>query len=758
MTVDECIEKISRYFESKNAMPLLVDVQNLEDMNKLKEYFGVDAFEFVSASQFCREDALPRIEVLLSEIAQKNKKIFVTELTVFLKLLGDEEVKQQLDDIMHMSIRGHVVILSYQCKKLLGFHDTRLLRNICIIDGKTDSIPEIIFVSKDFVVSGDEYKVNGIQSIGKEIGCKKIEKLYVCTSKSKEVYRNSAYQIKEMKNAYSAIMHKDSTIAQLGEELGNDIQWEYLLSLFEDENFFVDIINKQFGNYQALGVLFFNYTWFDDSKKWLYYIALKLFGEKNNWCLSYAARESTTIADFTKMIYRSILQVEHTNVNFDVYYNDRKSLLNMLGNPTEEVVDFCKMVYEKEKNAIYYLTDNTVQEKELIIILLDQYGSSFEKDELKSALKRVYTDISDYLEPSFCKNEFLDKYFSLYKYSKVINKILPELDQMMTQQSTERAFNFWLEPRYTKLEQIDMSDSEAYFVDAMGIEHVSFILAKCRAKGLIANTTICRSNLPTITSCNKEFIEEFTKRNIHLSSIKELDTLKHHGTNQYDYQQTKTPIHLIKELEIFQHLIENVYSDIVNGKYTKAIIISDHGASRLAVLNESENMYEMASKGKHSGRCCPKSEADVRSEFAVEADGFWVLANYDRFKGGRKACVEVHGGATLEEVVVPIIEITKLPTDIEIKINEQSREVFVSFRKNASLTLFSKTKLENVSVRVEGMVFDAKPLDEHNLLVEMPQIKKPKKYSMDVYVADSLVVEGLEFIVKKEGSQEKDIL
>lgn len=45
---------------------------------------------------------------------------------------------------------------------------------------------------------------------------------------------------------------------------------------------------------------------------------------------------------------------------------------------------------------------------------------------------------------------------------------------------------------------------------------------------------------------------------------------------------------------------------------------------------------------------------------ATEENGFWCLANYDRFKGGRKANVEVHGGASLEEVAVPIVEITKV--------------------------------------------------------------------------------------------------
>lgn len=64
-----------------------------------------------------------------------------------------------------------------------------------------------------------------------------------------------------------------------------------------------------------------------------------------------------------------------------------------------------------------------------------------------------------------------------------------------------------------------------------------------------------------------------------------------------------------------------------------------------------ENIWSMATSGEHSGRCCPVNELNSKPNAAIEENGFWVLANYDRFKGGRKANVEVHGGASLEEVI-----------------------------------------------------------------------------------------------------------
>ncbi len=49
-------------------------------------------------------------------------------------------------------------------------------------------------------------------------------------------------------------------------------------------------------------------------------------------------------------------------------------------------------------------------------------------------------------------------------------------------------------------------------------------------------------------------------------------------------------------------------------------------------------------------------------------NGYIVLADYGRFKGSRAANVEVHGGASLEEVVVPVITLSLKDSSIEIKV------------------------------------------------------------------------------------------
>ena len=251
--------------------------------------------------------------------------------------------------------------------------------------------------------------------------------------------------------------------------------------------------------------------------------------------------------------------------------------------------------------------------------------------------------------------------------------------------------------------------------------------------------------------------------------IEKIDKIKHHGEEGYDYsrEDRKLPIHLIRELEIIDELLKKVKVNLVAGNFNKAILIADHGASRLAVIHETENLWAMESGGMHSGRCCPKSELDERPNSAADADDFWALANYDRFKGSRKANVEVHGGATLEEVTVPIIEITYLSNAIEVKLMPidapvnfiGTPEITVSFRKKAAIKIFATQSLMDVSVEIDGHTYDAKAVDDNFYVVsEMPDIRRAKSYTVNVYACGNLIADSLPLVVRKESGSEKSIL
>ena len=72
MKYDAYIKKITRYLASKNTQPLIVNVQNCDDLERISLHFNVDNNEFINVSEYCKKDELPQIETLLYDIINKK--------------------------------------------------------------------------------------------------------------------------------------------------------------------------------------------------------------------------------------------------------------------------------------------------------------------------------------------------------------------------------------------------------------------------------------------------------------------------------------------------------------------------------------------------------------------------------------------------------------------------------------------------------------------------------------------------------------
>lgn len=757
MNLDVCIKKTERYLRSDDYSPRLVNVQNPEDLSAFVARFNVGENKFLSVVSYAKKDCGPILEDLYNDLAHLEGNVFVTGLVTWMRLQGDTAVRRELRNIAYQTYNAHIVVLCYQASSFLSFDDIRLKRLVYAIEGDSASLPEIILSPMDFPVPISESCYEGIETIPDIIEKKNSGRIYIKTEKTKENYPYSTLSILEEKDAFTALRNRDKSTNALSPDLGTEDQWLYALNELNKIGSWSDVFKRNFGTSANFSLIANAWTSFDEKQKWLYFIALKMIRDEKNWCLNTAVSNSKSVGQFVRNVYRCLLNIETDDPSFWDKYSEWKNLLKFYG-AEKETNDYLQVIKSKEEKAIYYLTDRTKREKERIFELLSEYGDKYTKRDIMEILSHVYPDLYYYLMPYKFKNETLSLYFQDYKFQKVINKIFPEFLDVVEKQAKKREFNFWLSPRAEKIEHLNRKNSMLYFVDAMGVEYLSFILARCKANGMLANVTVCRCELPSITKFNKEFLESFT--NI-APDIKRLDDIKHHGEESFNYQNTKLPFHLIRELEIIDDVLQEIHNRLLDGAIDRAYIISDHGASRLAVIYEHENQWEMASRGEHSGRCCPVNEADVQSEYVTESNGFWVLANYDRFKGGRKANVEVHGGASLEEVTVPIIEFTLAPDDYEVTI-QSKLPIEVSYRKKAELKIFSKTKLENVTVSVNGVkmtdkFYDAEPLGNNIYLIHMPDLKEKGMYSMTVFSNKNQIAE-LEFTVEKEGSREKSIL
>lgn len=776
MSIDEVIKKIDRYLKKDSIGPLIVDVQNKADLEAIIVQYQLPQNTFISASDadICNPDEFPEIDSLLERLSDENKNFFVREISTFYMLKGEKELLQELKELLYISVTGHVVILTYACEaylRMLIKNDKRLENKICILGGEQVPRPNIIFIINEINNNDSRIVVSGIHKLARAIENEVAETIYVETKKSKSSFPYSLYTISEMKNPYKILCDLDRLTTKLSQNFGTEEDWLYAISEFQTYTSWEQLISSKIGNIHSLNISISNYSLNVENKKWcwLYFIGLKLFGAGDDYYFNNVIAEASSFSEIVHNMYRSILEIEPENNSFKELYEHRKGLLNTLGNPIDEVVDYCKIVLSKEKDALYYLTDNSIQEKELIFKLLSKYGLEYDRYELFSILKYVYPDLYAYLKPYQFNIELLDYYFQEYKFQKVINKIFPDFLNLVEEQAINRDYNSLLQPRSSLIENIDTTQTQTYFIDAMGVEYLSFIMSRCNALHLMAKVTVCRCELPSITSRNKEFWDELSIEQFPIIIVDKIDKIKHHGEEGFDYSRDdrKLPIHLIRELEIIDSLLRKVKVNLSAGNYKKAILISDHGASRLAVIHETENLWKMESSGIHSGRCCPKSELDIKPDSAVDADDFWALANYDRFKGSRKANVEVHGGATLEEVTVPIIEITYLNSTVEVKLMPidapatftGTPEIVVSFRKKAAIKIFSTQKLVEVSIKIDGHIYKADPIDENFYVVnEMPEIRRAKQYTVNVYTCGNLIADSLPLIVKKESGVEKSIL
>jgi hypothetical protein len=213
-------------------------------------------------------------------------------------------------------------------------------------------------------------------------------------------------------------------------------------------------------------------------------------------------------------------------------------------------------------------------------------------------------------------------------------------------------------------------------------------------------------------------------------------------------------------LDVLAKVLESSATKLALHHCKRILIVGDHGASRLAVIKEQEEKYETDTKGEHSGRCCkipPNcSPTEYDLPFATEGNGYLVLADYGRFKGSRAANVEVHGGASLEEVVIPIIELTLANPDTTVEIVEKiiTANPLKAKAKPAAFTLFSKSELSNVSIIIKGKPYTAERTDKNHHRI-VTDITKTGEYLADVFDGDNLIGK-ININVQSETSKKND--
>ena len=605
LSIDDAIKKIQDYLGKNIFCPYFVISDGAEECAALKKFFFHSPGQLY-VSDFCAEDFPVDTDLFIEKLKTLDNDILCFGLGEYIYFTGQENFLRSLQD------RNFNRKIIFVCRGISNFlerladEDPKFQANrICRVQGKLN-----------FSVVKFNPKLN-IDTDAENFS----ELLKFLDDKNKNLITVKSalplLNVKEVNSFFDAIKIRDPHFSASPNSLSEN-QWQ-----------------KYFFDDKCAGY---------PPEHWRTFAA----GFKNKISdayLNFVFSISANYDEYRKNFLFALLDVKDEK-NFAKFYSLRKSAVqNISAKYLAEYLNHLKN-FNDNSNVIKYLTDNTDAERRALIQAVQG------EQTVPEILLKNYPAINAYLSEYDFGDQEITKYFQRYKKIKLCNVVDDDFRQLVEEFAITRPYN----KSETRCAFLDKSDknSKLYWLDALGVEFLSFIIYTATLLGLDFKVNIGRSTLPTLTPQNRDFFDDWLGDKFEKNQ--KLDDLKHSSEKFDKNGKCSAPIYIVDELKIIYDAIEEIKSWLANHPDEKVLMTSDHGASRLAVMYGREVKYKMRSVGEHSGRCCPINEIDKKPDCAIEENGYWIMANYERFSGGRLASVEVHGGATLEEILVPIIE------------------------------------------------------------------------------------------------------
>lgn len=599
LTVAAAAEKIRTYLKRDTLRPYFVVADGMAETDDFKKIFG--GLEKIYVSDFCAGDFPLDTDLFIEKLNGLKNDALCFGLGEYIFFTGQEDVLRSLQDrtFTHKIIffcRGISNLLERLADEDFKFRTNQL----CRVVGR-DNFSAVKF-SPNIKIPTDAKNFSELLQLA-EAGKQKI------TVQTDLPLVN----VREIKNFYDAIKNLEPNFSAPPEAL-DDAKWREYFSDDACDGYPPD--------------------------HWRTFAA----GFKNKIAdpyLKFVFARSKNFEAYKKNLFFALLDVDEKI--FEKFYELRKAAIKNFSSP--HLFEFIEHL-KNFPDAAKFLTDNTAAERRAMIEAVQG------KEKISDALLKNFPALKDYLSDYEFEDALLTKYFRRYKKIKLTNVNDDDFKNFVRKLATQRPYNRF-ETRQTLLDRAD-KNSALYWSDALGVEFLGFIQARANRLGLCATIQVARAELPTLTSVNKNFFDEW--RGSKFKKNPQPDEIKHSPEKFSPDGKCSAPTYLDDELLSVDKILEEIQNALTTERAEKIILTSDHGASRPAVMFGRKNIFKMTCAGEHGGRCCPKNFLDEKPPEATEENGWWVLANYDRFAGGRLASVEVHGGATLEEVLVPVVE------------------------------------------------------------------------------------------------------
>lgn len=289
-------------------------------------------------------------------------------------------------------------------------------------------------------------------------------------------------------------------------------------------------------------------------------------------------------------------------------------------------------------------------EKEFVINLYK--NSVLDKDEIKSVYPSFYSYLfgrgEDEIEG---KNEW-KYYLKAYRESKVADSDNPYLQQYYSSgcaNSTNLYSMYYELQRQETLIAPYVGNTDIYVLDGVGAEYTPLIIDLLVMNGYeVEYCDYASCHLPSITDVNKKYLASIG----HKEWFLDFDQKVIHG------EFYKSAINLRKAFDILEEKVRDIVQESV-GK--KILITADHGATARAKWTETKKKYNF-DESDHEGRCCKitsKNEYTDTMDYIVYEDegkpGNPYIISLNETSLYNRPKYENHGGATVEEMLVPVI-------------------------------------------------------------------------------------------------------
>lgn len=744
-----CLE-IYKYIDAAKGQPFFYvvgDKEYREVLNELQE----NGLDMVRISAFCyKDDKFPDIDEVVDsfrtlDVDCKSNKIVVVGLGEYLALRGEVETKQTLRRLKNITLgNGRVVILlrgiAPQMRDIVKEDDRLIQKKLVYFSQNT--------VSSITVINNKIKDAVGLKSGVKQlIGLLEDGMTNNVEMKSALTFDDALIPVTVINNAHMALENMHLGIP-LEKQYGSDEQWTKVLNGFRC---YPEDTRMRLLVYRDYEYDIYDHVLGDNDETWSYFLNLKINNDKiKNKYLRYIVNMTERANQLKENILTGITKVSHNDREFKELYEGRKKLVKNF--PESAIAIFVHENKIDPIEEIYKYTDNTILERREIIHWVAQNG-------WKDFIAEIYPALGMYLKKYIFNcgsvSKKLTDYFDKYKFLKVENRISDEFMQLV--------YNYGKNYIYTKLQTRDAAINKIenksktclYWIDALGAEHLSYIAELANKKGLSIHIDIARADLPTITSVNRSFYERWNGPKKYKEE--ELDNIKHKEKGGFFYEDGQEAFHLVSELDIIKNAVDSVATSLAMHEFCQFVIASDHGASRLAVIKKDVNPHLTDTKGEHSGRCCKAYDENDR-EFVIEENGYFVRTDYSRYKGSRAANVEAHGGASLEEVVVPIITLKlKKQSDVDIRVlNGDNLQVDRHKGTLVELYISDVDNINNVYLVIDGNKYIAYAKDRTHYSILLEDIKRRRKCRADIYDGNDLIGNVLLNIKGKIVSENKD--